>query len=322
MSSSECGLASGAPGCDHAPVKPGGNLTESGGRVKARKTPGKLPARPARSAALAVVALFSALILTSCGDPPWNDPYPADQGGQNVLYGAFSEQPAHLDPARSYSANEYAFIAQVYEPPLQYHFLKRPYQLLPLTAEAVPHPSLFDADGKPLPADAPADAVAVSEYLIRIRPGIRYQPHPAFAKDADGRYLYHDLDAARIARINTLSDLPETATRELTAEDYVYQIKRLATPWVHSPIAGLMGTHILGFQDLSKRIGESVPVTADSERRFSTCGRSRSRGPRWWTATATGCASRGAIRSFSIGSRCHSSRRCPGRSTPSMPSRG
>ena len=268
MSSSECGLASGAPGCDHAPVKPGGNLTESGGRVKARKTPGKLPARPARSAGIAAVGLFSALILTSCGDPPWNDPYPADQGGQNVLYGAFSEQPAHLDPARSYSANEYAFIAQVYEPPLQYHFLKRPYQLLPLTAEAVPHPSLFDADGKPLPADAPADAVAVSEYLIRIRPGIRYQPHPAFAKDADGRYLYHDLDAARIARINTLSDLPETGTRELTAEDYVYQIKRLATPWVHSPIAGLMGTHILGFQDLSKRIGESVPVTADSERRF------------------------------------------------------
>jgi oligopeptide transport system substrate-binding protein len=55
-------------------------------------------------------------------EPPWNNPYPEDQSGQNVLYGAFSERPKHMDPVRSYSANEYAFIAQIYEPPLQYHF--------------------------------------------------------------------------------------------------------------------------------------------------------------------------------------------------------
>jgi hypothetical protein len=59
---------------------------------------------------------------------------------------------------RSYSANEYAFIAQIYEPPLQYHFLKRPYTLVPLTAEAVPEPTYLDADGNPLPADADPDA--------------------------------------------------------------------------------------------------------------------------------------------------------------------
>jgi ABC-type transport system substrate-binding protein len=215
-----------------------------------------------------VGAVLVTLFLTGCGAPPWNNPYPEAQAGENILYGAFTERPKHLDPVRSYSSNEYAFIAQIYEPPLQYHFLKRPYALVPLTAEAVPEPTHLDADGQPLPADADASQVAVTEYLIRIRPGIQYQPHPAFASDTEGRYLYHDLPAARIARLNKLSDLPELGSRELTAEDYVYQIKRLAAPWLHSPIAGLMGEHILGFAELSKRLEDMAPPPVDGERPF------------------------------------------------------
>ena len=61
-------------------------------------------------------------LLTACGDIPWNDPYPRGQSTANVVYSSFSERPKHLDPVRSYSSNEYAFIAQIYEPPLQYHF--------------------------------------------------------------------------------------------------------------------------------------------------------------------------------------------------------
>ena len=215
-----------------------------------------------------LAALAVALLLAGCGEPPWNNPYPASTAGENILYGAFSERPKHLDPARSYSANEYAFIAQVYEPPLQYHFLKRPYTLVPLTATEVPEPSYFDADGNRLPDDADPERIATSEYLVRIQPGIRYQPHPAFAKDADGEFLYHDLDPDRIDAINRLADLPETGTRELTAEDYVYQIKRLATPWLHSPIAGLMGEHIADFADLSERIAEQAPAPVNGQRSF------------------------------------------------------
>ena len=214
------------------------------------------------------LTLAAAVGLAGCGEPPWNNPYPQDQAGDNVLYGAFSERPKHLDPVRSYSANEYSFIAQIYEPPLQYHFLKRPYTLVPLTAEAVPVPRYLDAQGNPLSADADPDQIAVSEYLIRIQPGIRYQPHPAFATDAGGAYLYHDLGRERAASLNKLSDLPETGSRELTAEDYVYQIKRLAAPWLHSPIAGLMGKHIVGFEDLSTRLGEQAPAPVDGERPF------------------------------------------------------
>jgi ABC-type transport system substrate-binding protein len=208
------------------------------------------------------------LTLSACGQPPWNNPYPEVQSGENILYGAFTERPKHLDPVRSYSSNEYAFIAQVYEPPLQYHFLKRPYELVPLTAAALPEVRYRDEDGTLIEADADPSRIAFSEYLIEIKPGIRYQPHPAFAQDDDGAYRYHQMDADAIADINTLDDLPETGTRELIAEDYVYQIKRLATPWLHSPIAGLMGDHIVGFKELSERIEAVASEPVSGERLF------------------------------------------------------
>jgi hypothetical protein len=64
------------------------------------------------------------------------------------LYSSFAERPKHLDPARAYSSNEYTFIAQIYEPPLQYHYLKRPYQLIPLTASQMPQVLYYNADGQ------------------------------------------------------------------------------------------------------------------------------------------------------------------------------
>jgi len=214
-----------------------------------------------------VLVSILAVLSSACGDAPWNDPYPRDQATANVLYGSFSERPKHLDPARSYSSNEYVFIAQIYEPPLQYHFLKRPYELVPLSAAQVPVPTYWDADGQPLPAAAPAEKVAYSEYLIRIRPGIQFQPHPAFAKDEGGRARYLDFKAADLAGINRLSDFPHQDTRELTAEDFVYQIKRLAVPWLHSPIAGIMEKHIHDFAPLAERIEQAAPAPGPGGKR-------------------------------------------------------
>ncbi len=182
--------------------------------------------------------------LTGCELSEWNNPYPASQRGQNILYSSFSERPRHLDPVRSYSSNEYTFIGQIYEPPLQYHFLKRPYELIPLTAEAMPMVTYRDAKGRVLPPDAPARQIAFSDYTIRIKPGIRYQPHPAFARDAAGKPLYLNLDETDLEHIRTLADFPQTGSRELVAADYVYQIKRLAHPQVHSPIQGLMSDYL------------------------------------------------------------------------------
>ena len=92
------------------------------------------------------------------------------------------------------------------------------------------------------------------KYTISIKPGILFQPHPAFAKDASDNYLYHDLNPEKLTNIHTLSDFDVVGTRELLAEDYVYQIKRMAHPKIHSPIAGLMGKYIIGLNELAKEL--------------------------------------------------------------------
>lgn len=178
----------------------------------------------------------------------WNNPYPVEEATANVVYSFFAERPKHLDPVRSYSSNEYAFIAQIYQPPLQYHFLKRPAQLIPQTLQEMPIIELLDATGNKLPPDAEAEQVAYSNYLLYLRPGMYYQPHPAFARDANGNYLYHQLTSGQIAAANTVADFSHTDSREVTAADYAYQIMRMAWSRQHCPIAGVLGEYILGFK--------------------------------------------------------------------------
>ena len=203
-------------------------------------------------ALLPVVAL-----LAGCSGSPWNNPYPASQTGANIFYSSFAERPKHLDPVQSYSENEYVFLAQIYQPPLQYHYLKRPYQLVPFAATEVPRAVFFDGKGRRLPDDADAKLVAYSEYVIHIRPGILYQPHPAFAVDAKGDPLYYPLKRGALRGISALRDFSQQGTRELTAADYVNEIKRLAHPRLHSPIYGLMSGYIVGLKELAETLAKA-----------------------------------------------------------------
>lgn len=197
-------------------------------------------------------------LACACSEGPWNNPYPGADDDESIFYSSFSERPKHLDPVSSYSENEAQFNAQIYEPVVQYHFLKRPYELIPLTARAVPQPQHRDAAGNVLSHDAPIDDIDSVVYRIEIQPGILFQPHPSFAVADGGELVYHGLSAAALERYHTLSDFPETGTRELTAEDYVYQIKRLAHPRIHSPVAGFMGRYIVGLTELQEELRESA----------------------------------------------------------------
>ena len=70
-----------------------------------------------------ICLLFLATALAAgCGEV-WNDPYPASDAGRNILYAAFTDRPKHLDPVQSYTEDEARFTQQVYEAPLQYHYL-------------------------------------------------------------------------------------------------------------------------------------------------------------------------------------------------------
>ena len=179
------------------------------------------------------IVLILLLFLSGCGDV-WNDPYPASERGRNILYSAFTERPKHLDPVQSYTTDESQFIRQILEPPLQYHYLKRPYELVPLTAVEVPKPREIDG-GK------------FTVYEIRIRPGIRFQPHPGFLA------ANNELKTEVIENLETPYDLP-LGTRELVADDYIYQIKRLAHPRLHSPILGLMSEYIVGMAEFANKL--------------------------------------------------------------------
>ncbi|MEM8843709.1 MAG: ABC transporter substrate-binding protein [Pseudomonadota bacterium] len=201
-----------------------------------------------------ILVLVLVVVLQSCKMTEWNNPYRAGDESKNIVYSSFQERPKELDPVKSYNAAEYEFIAQIYEPPLQYHYLLRPYKLIPLSAEKMPERVFYDADDNVLPNDINPEEVAYTDYIVDIKQGILYQPHPAFAKNEQGQYLYHGLTQEDLRGIHVLSDFKENGTRELTAEDYVYQIKRLAHPNLHSPLAGLLGGYILGFADYRNQV--------------------------------------------------------------------
>ena len=204
-----------------------------------------------------LVAVVLALSMGGCQLDMWNDPYPASDEGKNILYSVFTERPKHLDPVQSYSENEAVFNAQIYEPPLQYHYFKRPYTLIPQAAAEMPQPQYYDAQGNKLPQETGAKDAAFSVYEIRIKHGVMYQPHPCFAKDANGKPLYQDLKPGALDDIYTLSDFKQTGARELSAADYVYQIKRLAHPRLHSPIFGLLSDYIVGMKEYAATLKQA-----------------------------------------------------------------
>ena len=200
-------------------------------------------------ALLVVLAFF----LSACSDP-WNDPNPPEKPNEIVYYGSFSTRLQHLDPARSYSAEEALFIDQIYEAPFRYHFLKRPYVLEPALAEAMPELSYLNEDMQPVDSDAPD--LAFTLYTIRLKQGVLYQPHPALAVDNDGNPLYLFENEQESLAYKTLYDFPESGTRELTAHDFVYGLKRLANPRNKSPLLGFLSNYIVGMPEFGQQAME------------------------------------------------------------------
>lgn len=202
------------------------------------------------------VGLMAVLALSACQPrQAINSPYAEGAEAENTFYTAFaSRSPKYLDPASSYSGDETPYTYNIYEAPFAYHYLKRPYELIPRTAQALVEPQYLDAEGQPLPADAPGESVVESVYDIHIKPGILFQPHPAFARTADGGYAYWPLPPDGLVGRYQIPDFPETGTRELTAEDYVYAIRRLASPRTVSPVFTTMADYIVGMREYGEQL--------------------------------------------------------------------
>ena len=204
-------------------------------------------------------AAVAAFVLPS-GCRIANQPYPNDDIAGNVFYTSFQERPKYLDAASSYNLNETPWTYSVYEPLLGYQYLKRPYTLEGRAAVDVPVPQYLDADGKPLPEDAPTDAIKTSVYTFKLKPGTMYQPHPALAKNANGKFLYQNLTSDEIRGKYSIRDFPldkaAVSTREATAADFEYEIKRLASPYVTTPVPlyNQLNQFIIGLKDLGEKL--------------------------------------------------------------------
>ena len=185
-------------------------------------------------------------LLAGCNNNPWS----REAAGTNTLFTAVIENsPKHLDPTASYWNNESPFTYQIYEPPYGYHYLKRPFQLEPKLAAVVAKPRYIGRDGQVLPEDSPAEQVVESVYDVPIKAGVLYQPHPAFARDAQGWHLYHALKPGELGERRTPLQFEHQGTRELVAEDFVYAFKRQATTRITTPIFSTFADYIVGLRE-------------------------------------------------------------------------
>jgi oligopeptide transport system substrate-binding protein len=158
------------------------------------------------------IACLAFVALAGCS----NNPYPDADDALKVRYRTLPGPTKTLDPAVSYSALEHQITANVYETLLEYHYLKRPYTLMPGLATSVPKP--VDLGGGRI------------SYAFHLRAGLRFQDDPCFALGGEGR-----------------------TTRTVKASDVAFELLRIADPAVTSPVI-MTFAKIEGFREFSLRL--------------------------------------------------------------------
>ena len=126
---------------------------------------------------------------------------------EKVLRYAFLVAETGFDPVQINDLYSSIIISHMFDAPLTYDYLARPFKLKPNTAAALPEVS---ADSK--------------VWTVRIRPGIYFADDPAF----------------------------KGKKRELTAQDYVYSLKRHFDPKNKSPNFYILDKRVVGMDALRK----------------------------------------------------------------------
>lgn len=127
----------------------------------------------------------AALVGLGCG----NNPYGEFAEGR-VFYTSMDENPATLDPARISDVDSKFIGSNIHDTPFEYHYLKRPLQLQPAMATALPEEGLAQLDGR-----------RMHRLRFSIRRGLRFRKDECFG---------------------------ERETREITIHDVVFSIRRAA----------------------------------------------------------------------------------------------
>ena len=147
----------------------------------------------------AAVLLAAALSLAGVQQQPVRRRAPRPRTRCSI---AFDERsPRYLDPTASYSNPESAYTYQVYEPLYGYHYLKRPYELMPKSAAEVRRAVLPRQErAARCPTTRPASRSPKASTTSRSAAASctrRTRPSPRTRK---GNYLYHRLKPRRARR--------------------------------------------------------------------------------------------------------------------------
>jgi ABC-type transport system substrate-binding protein len=137
--------------------------------------------------AIAIVIAISGYVFTlaGCGDSP-----SGKDGEEMVLRHALVTKITGLDPGNQRDVTSIIVRNQIFETLYQYHYLKRPYQLVPLLAEGMPE---FSDDGLTC--------------TVRIKKGVYFQDDKCFPGGKGRELKAHDFiySIKRIANIKYLS---------------------------------------------------------------------------------------------------------------------
>ncbi|HEY3235821.1 MAG TPA: ABC transporter substrate-binding protein, partial [Polyangiaceae bacterium] len=155
---------------------------------------------------------LAALTLGACT----NNPYPEQHDQQKVLYFEFDEAPKTLDPAVAYTTSAHEIIGKVCDTLLEYHYLKRPYELIPGLANKVPAAETLP-DGR-------------VSYLFELRDDLLFQKDPCFAVSG-------------------------AEPRRVVAQDVEFELMRVADPAVNSPVIEPF-SNLAGFREFSSKLLE------------------------------------------------------------------
>jgi len=135
--------------------------------------------------ALLVTTIGAALIIAGCDSSA-----SIEEPNEMVLHHVLSTKIKSLDPGNMRDLYSIIVASQIFEPLYQYHFLKRPYELIPLLAE-----------------DMPQISDDLLTYTIRIKKGVYFQDDPCFS-NSKGRELKSKdfvFSLKRIANIKYMS---------------------------------------------------------------------------------------------------------------------
>ena len=164
-----------------------------------------------RASRLAAAA-FAAFASLACN----NSPYSEAESGEKVIYGAFNDAPRRLDVSEAYDVVAHSFTGLVHDKLLEYHYLKRPYELIPGLALEVPK------------AEPQPDGGVV--YHFHMRSGVRFSSDPCFELAGPG-----------------------VRTREATTRDIAFQLERLADPALEVQVRDAF-LNVAGFEAFMQRL--------------------------------------------------------------------